>query len=199
MHGWIGSAGIRWQRGLCLAALFLGVSAPADEPLTFPSADGTRRAPLALGDGQLASVLIFVSPFCPTSNNFLPEVNAIAADHGARFAFHLVEAEPGLQLPDVLRHIEISGISIPVLLDPDLRLTRLAGATVTPEAVVLAADGRPLYRGRINDFYLTPTRKQRQATTRDLRDALEAIAEGRPVPAPQPPAVGCKISGLAPP
>lgn len=165
------------------------------EPLTFKGADGKDYQPLELGDRK-ASVLFFVSPFCPTSNNFIPEINSIIADYQDRVAFYFVEAEPGLQLTDVLRHIEISGITAPVLLDEPLQLAKHTGAKITPEAVVLGPGGNTLYRGRINDYYLTPTRKQKQPTTRDLRDALDAILAGRPVSVPSVPAAGCKISGL---
>jgi len=75
-------------------------------------------------------------------------------------------------------------------------LAKLTGATITPEVVVLAPGGEKLYQGRVNDYYLTPTRKQRQPTTRELRDALDAILAGRPVSNASVPAAGCKISGL---
>jgi len=183
-------------RLLCAAwcAAFSLVSASA-EPLSFAGADGKQYQPLVAGTKK-GSVLFFVSPFCPTSNNFIPEINAIVKEYGDRFAFHFVEAEPGLQLPDVLRHIEISGMTAPVLLDEKMSLAKLTGATITPEAVVLAAGGEKLYQGRVNDYYLTPTRKQRQPTTRELRDALDAILAGRPVANANVPAAGCKISGL---
>ena len=67
-------------------------------------------------------------------------------------------------------------------------------ATITPEAVLLDAKGSVYYQGRINDLYLGPTKRQRAATTRDLRDAIEALFASKPAPQPQPPAQGCKIS-----
>ena len=67
---------------------------------------------------------------------------------------------------------------------------------ITPEVVVLGPDGKTLYQGRINNLYLGPTKKQRKATTKDLRDALDAIVEGKPVTTAKTEPVGCKISGL---
>ncbi len=165
------------------------------EPLTVKGVDGKDYQPLEPG-GKKASVLFFVSPFCPTSNNFMPEINSIVKEYGDRVAFYVVEAEPGLQLPDVLRHIELTAITAPVLLDDAIRLAKLTGATITPEAVVLGEQAAKLYQGRINDYYLTPTRKQKQPTTQDLRDALDAVLAGKPVSASSVPAAGCKISGL---
>jgi thiol-disulfide isomerase/thioredoxin len=179
-----------------LAGFFLLLCGFASaEPLTAKGVDGNDYQPLEPG-AKKASVLFFVSPFCPTSNNFMPEINSIVKNYGDRVAFYVVEAEPGLQLPDVLRHIELSAITAPVLLDDAIKLAKLTGATITPEAVVLDEKGAKLYQGRINDYYLTPTRKQKQPTTRDLRDALDAILAGKTVNAPSVPAAGCKISGL---
>ena len=70
-------------------------------------------------------------------------------------------------------------------------------AKITPEVVVLSPDGKTVYQGRINDLYLGPTKKQRKATTKDLRDALDAIHKGEPVASAKTEAVGCKIGGLA--
>jgi len=171
--------------------------APAAEPLKFTGADGEDYTPLAL-DGKKAAVLFFVSPFCPTSNNFMPEITQIAADYADGFAFYVVEAEPGLQLTDILRHVELFTIKSPVLLDPEMKLAKQTAATITPEAVVVGADGKVVYQGRVNDLYLTATRKQRggEPTTKELRDALDAIKAGAPIANAKVPAVGCKISGL---
>lgn len=169
----------------------------AEDALKFTGVDGEDYTPLAL-NGKKAAVLFFVSPFCPTSNNFMPEINQIAADYAEGFAFYIVEAEPDLQLTDILRHVELFTIKSPVLLDPEMKLAKQTGATITPESVVVGADGKVLYQGRVNDLYLTATRKQRQGqpTTKELRDALDAIQAGTPIANAKVPAVGCKISGL---
>jgi len=54
-------------------------------------------------------------------------------------------------------------------------------------------DGKTLYQGRINDLYLGPTKRQREVKTHDLRDALTAIREGKPVANPRTEAMGCGI------
>lgn len=165
----------------------------ADAPLKLPGADGHEHTPLVVPEGKKAAVLIFVSPYCPTANKFMPEVNRIAAAYAPAFTFHLVHADADVKLADVLQHNEMNQVIIPVLLDRAQLLAKRTGATITPEAVVLGADGTTLYQGRINDLYLGPTKKQRQATTRDLCDALEAIQQGKPVTTPKTEAMGCKI------
>ena len=83
-----------------------------------------------------------------------------------------------------------------MLLDKEQALAKQLKAKITPEAIVLSTNAETLYQGRINDLYLGPTKRQRAATTKDLRDALDAILSGKPVASPQREAQGCKISGL---
>lgn len=181
---------------LLLPALLLSLSLQAAEPaLTFPGADGRDHTPLKVGDKK-AVTLFFVSPYCPTANTFVKEMNQIAADYGSQIAFYFVHSDTDLKITDVLQHTELNAIKAPALMDKDQRLAKMTRATITPEAVVLAPDGRTLYQGRINDLYLGPTKRQRKATTKDLRDALDAILAGKPVSQPRTEAVGCKISGM---
>lgn len=180
---------------LLLSLAFTCTLAAADPPLALPGADGKEHTPLNAGDKK-AVVLFFVSAYCPTSNNFVKEMNQIVADYGGRAAFNFVHSDSDQKHTDILQHTEMNEIKAPVLMDKEQRLARQARATITPEAVVFGQDGAILYQGRINDLYLGPTKRQRQATTKDLRDALDAILAGKPVAQPKTEAMGCKISGL---
>lgn len=174
---------------LCAAPL-----AAADKPIELTDVAGKAHLPLS-AEGKKAVVLVFVSPFCPTSNAFTPEVNKLAAEYGDRFNFYLVEADTDIKLDDAKKHVETLEIKAPVLLDPQQQLVKLTGATTTPEVAVLAIGGTStFYQGRINDLYATQTRKLKQPKTHDLRDALEAIAAGQSVANPKTKAIGCSIT-----
>ena len=175
--------------------LFAAACARAED-LQLPDLDSKLHAPLAAGERP--AVLFFVSPFCPTVRSFMPEMLAIGEAHAAQARFYLVHSDPAVTPEIALQHADLFGVKLPVLLDRGQKLAVRAGARVTPEAVVVVG-GEVRYRGRINDLYLGPTKRQRAATTRDLRDALEAVLAGQPVPEPQSPAQGCKISGLPTP
>jgi len=186
-------------RRLSVLAMLFGLMAAStiwSQTLTLPGADGKEHTPLVVVDGQKAVVLFFISPYCPTSNTFVPEMNRIVEEYNAHFAFYMVHADSDQKLPDILQHTEMMTIKAPVLLDKEQKLAQLTGAKTTPEVVVLAADGKALYQGRINDLYLGPTKKQRQATTKDLREALTAIQGGQPIVTAKTEAMGCKITGL---
>jgi len=175
--------------------LFAAACARAEE-LQLPDTDSKLHAPLAAE--ARPAVLFFVSPFCPTVRSFMPEILAIAENHAGQARFYLIHSDPAVTPEIALQHADLFQVKLPVLLDRGQKLAVRAGARVTPEAV-LVVGGEVRYRGRINDLYLGPTKRQRAATTRDLRNALEAVLAGRPVPEPQPAAQGCKISGLPTP
>jgi hypothetical protein len=53
--------------------------------------------------------------------------------------------------------------------------------------------GELLYRGRIDDGYAALGKKRAVVTEHDLRDALDAIAAGKPVKKAKTKAIGCLI------
>lgn len=166
----------------------------ADEAaLTLNDLDGKPVAVLDAGEKK-AVVIFFVSPYCPTSNKFCPEMNAIVKDFGGDFAFRFVHSDSTVTEEDRKRHAELMELQAPVLDDTKQALAKRLGATTTPETAVVDADGKTLYQGRINDLYLTRTKSQRDgAKVHDLRDALAAIRKGRPVANPRTEAMGCGI------
>ncbi len=177
--------------------LLLGTTSPADNvALKLPGSDGQQHQPLQVPAERKAVVLVFASPFCNTSNTFLPELNAITEAFEDQFQFYLVHAESDLALTQVMEHKELLKVRATALLDKEQRLVKHTSARITPEVVVISPAGSTLYQGRINDLYLGPTKRQRQATTAELRDALSAIAAGKPVAVPRTEAMGCKIAGV---
>lgn len=175
--------------------LFTGMLAAAEPALELPATDGKTHAPLVVGEKK-AVVLFFVSPFCPTTKSFMKEINAISADYADKAAVYLVHSDPEITNEVAMEHAILSEVKVTVLLDKEQKLAKQVQARITPEAVVIAPDGRTLYKGRINDLYLGPTKRQRAATTKDLRDALDAILAGKSVSEPQLEAQGCKIGGM---
>ncbi|MEM7260837.1 MAG: redoxin domain-containing protein [Planctomycetota bacterium] len=162
---------------------------------------GERRAPLAIPPGR-AHVLIFLTPTCPIANTYAPEVLRIVKDYADQpVAFFLVHVDPDLTSDDLAEHTRDYGFECPVLFDPEGRLVRATGVTVTPEAAVLTAglnraagpayDVR--YRGRIDDLYTDFGKRRQSPTTRDLRVALDAVLAGQKVEVSRTPAIGCPI------
>src|SRR6185436_4430790 len=92
-------------------------------------------------------------------------------------------------------HVKDYGFKCGALLDPEHRLVKASGATISPEAAVFLADGTLAYRGRIDDRVADFGKRRVEPTRRDLRLALDAILAGKPVQARLTKAVGCYIPG----
>ena len=156
----------------------------------------TQGSPDPLRDARSkkAVVLFFVGHDCPISNAYAPEIKRICAQYTPRhIGFYMVYPDPDLSLADAQKHAREYGYTVPILLDPGHRLTRKAGATITPEAAVLAPNGKLLYRGRIDDLYIGFGKRRYEATRHDLRDALDAVTRDKPVAQPFTKSIGCFI------
>jgi hypothetical protein len=146
-----------------------------------------------------ASVLFFIATDCPISNSYAPEIQRVCHDYGARgisCALMYEDVDLGAANLDesVRKHLQeyrYSGVSAAI--DRSRVIARRAKASVTPQAVVVDHAGKVRYRGRIDNFYAALGQTRRQVTEHDLRDALDAILLGRPVPKPETEALGCFI------
>lgn len=174
---------------LTLCLLAASPCAAAISPI-LPDLQGAPHSPLDT-QGRRAVVLIFMGDDCPISNSYAPEINRLYAAYGSQIAFTLVNTDTHVTAEAVRQHARDYHLRCPTLLDSAHALAKYAGATVTPEAVIYSPMGRLLYRGRIDNRYLDFGKTRYAATTHDLRDALRAVAAGKPVPHPETHPVGC--------
>lgn len=170
------------------------LAAPPSTSVEFVDLQGRTQSPLAMADHK-ATILFFVLPDCPISNAYAPEVNRIVTEYAKQdIAAFIVYVDPDLSLEDAKKHATDFGYTCPVLLDPSLKLVKQTGVTIAPEVTVLGPDGRRHYRGRIDNLYAGLGKRRPKATERDLRDALDAIVAGKPVPHATTTAIGCYIA-----
>jgi hypothetical protein len=187
---------------LIVAALAWSPSAagqvPAREQRAWRDLDGWFVDPLAGSPGARASVLLFVSAQCPISNRYAPEIRRLVNRFSATgVRFWSVYPNPAESTAAVRQHLDDYKYGTVALRDPQQELAHLAGATITPEAVVYDARGRVVYRGRIDDRYVAVGLERAAPERRDLEEALTATLAGTPVRAPATQAVGCYISDFA--
>lgn len=144
-----------------------------------------------------ATVLLFSAVDCPISNGYAPEVNRLIKKFTAqKISFLIVYPDTDIDASKARKHARDFGYSCPLVLDAKQILARRFGASVTPEAVVLSRQGKVLYRGRIDDRYVTWGKKRRQPSRRELFDALQSIARGQRPTVSSAPAIGCFIPNL---
>jgi hypothetical protein len=167
--------------------------APPAAALAMLDDTGAVCRPMEL-NGAKAAVFIFLETECPISNSYAPEINRIVADYsGKGINFYMVYPESGMTNEQVKQHADAFGFRCPALMDGEHLLTNLFHVSVTSQSVIVGANGKVLYNGRIDDLYLDFGKKRFAPTTHDLRDALDAIIAARPVPTPITKAVGCPI------
>jgi thiol-disulfide isomerase/thioredoxin len=161
--------------------------------IAIPDIDGVARTPLK-PEGK-ASVLFFITNDCPISNSYAPEIQRICSEYSPKqVACNLVYVDPDLTLSDVKKHLKEFGYNrIPAILDSTQKLVHATGATVTPEAAVIGASGKVLYRGRIDNVYASLGKRRPAATEKDVRKALDEVLSGKPVSTPETKAIGCYI------
>jgi hypothetical protein len=145
--------------------------------------------------GTKGVAFLFVSVECPISNRYAPEVRRLYEEFTAQgIAFSLVYPNPVEPIAAIRRHIKDYGYPMRALRDPRHELVKIAGATITPEAAVFDARGRLLYRGRIDDRYVSLGLERPVATRHDLKEALTDIVAGKPPRQAATQAVGCFIA-----
>jgi hypothetical protein len=145
---------------------------------------------------QRVVVLLFVRTDCPISNRYAPEIQRIEQRfHKQGVTFRLVYPEAGVTDESIERHRREYGYTIPGIADPKHLYVTRAGVEVTPEAAVFVR-GRLVYRGRIDDQYVSFGQARATPSAYDLEDAIETVLAGRAPRASRTKAIGCAIEPL---
>jgi peroxiredoxin len=141
-----------------------------------------------------AVVLFFLNTECPVANFYAADFERIAKSYRERgVAVYGIYSDPNATPSDVRSHADEYRLSFSLLLDPEQKLARSTGATVTPEAVVLSADGTVRYRGRIDDRYSPDGKRRDEPRSRDLEAALAAVLADKAPPVAVTRAFGCPL------
>ncbi len=144
-----------------------------------------------------ATVFMFVATDCPNSNTYAPLLARLYREYSPRgVAFFNVYSDPSETAETVRKHDADFRVPFPALLDPRQVLARQTGARTTPEAVVLGPDGQELYRGRVDNRFVDFGKTRFSPTKDDLREALDAILQNKPVAQPVTQTLGCAIPGV---
>jgi hypothetical protein len=140
------------------------------------------------------TVIFFLGHDCPISNTYAPEIDRIVREYSQKgcmaylaYPFHDLTAAIAEKHRTEFRHSAIG------LMDPDQKLAKAVGATITPEAAVLDRAGKVVYLGRIDDRHVDFGVARPEPKRRDLRLALDEALAGKPITMPRTKAIGCFI------
>jgi len=150
--------------------------------------------------GAPAVVLFFLATDCPISNRYVPEMQRLAKEFGAKHVgVWLVYPNATETVEGVASHEKAYGIDGATLVHPTASLMVRIHPVVTPEAAVLIPlqsgedDFSVAYAGRIDDWYVDIGRQRPKATRHDLEQAVADVLSRQTVPPPGGPPVGCGI------
>ena len=176
------------------ALIFAAVTAFAAGPrFDLRDTAGARHTQQEWRDKK-AVVVFFTMTDCPLSNGYVPEMNRIAeAYRNQGVAVFAAHSDSTVSDAAVKAHAAEFGFAFPVLLDRKLALAKAAGAETVPEVAVFSSDGSLQYLGRIDNRMEDITRRRNQATSFELRDALDAVVLGKTPKVQRTKAVGCSI------
>jgi thiol-disulfide isomerase/thioredoxin len=135
------------------------------------------------------TVVTFIATQCPVSNSYNQRMIQLYKDYTPRnVKFIFVNANRSEPASEVREHSQRVGFSFPVYKDPDNVVADRFDAQVTPESYVIDGSGILRYHGSIDDdMNVSRVHVQR------LRQALDALLAGKPVPATETKAFGCTI------
>ena len=169
--------------------LALGTSAP---DFSLPDVEGKVHS-LAATTGPC--LVMFICNHCPFVHHVREELARLGRDYGASVAIYAINSNdsgthPG-DSPERMKQEALDwGYSFPYLVDGEQSLAKAYRAACTPDFYVFDAKRELVYRGQLDGS--RPSNNV-PVDGRDVRAALNAVLEGRPVSPDQVPSIGCNI------
>jgi len=174
-------------------AFTLPVGQPAPD-FRLPGVDGKEYS-LADFAGAKVLIVVFSCNHCPFVVGSEDRMNALYADYApkgvALIAINSNETEnhPSDSFEHMVQRAKEKGFRFPYVRDESQKVAKAYGALRTPHFYVFDADRKLRYTGRMDDNPREPGKQ----TTRELRDALDAILAGKEAPTPLTNPIGCNV------
>lgn len=160
---------------------------------SLPDPDGSTHS---LGGGAKAYLVMFICNHCPfvkhvreelarLGNDYLPPDVRIYAINSNDAVIH-----PGDSSENMRREIEAWGYRFPYLVDESQEVAKRYRAACTPDSFLFNEEKKLVYRGQLDD---SRPGNDKPVNGRDIRNALDALLAGKPVPSRQIPSIGCNI------
>jgi peroxiredoxin len=178
--------------------LTLGTPAPA---FALPDVVSAQVLSLSDLDANQALLVMFICCHCPFVKHVEQELASLGRDYQAQPLQIIAISSNSLQThpqdgPEQLKAQALEqGFNFPYLFDADQSVAKAYRAACTPDFFLFAAEGGAgawslAYRGQLDD---SRPGNGRPVTGRDLRQAIDALLSGQPLPQEQKPSIGCNI------
>ncbi len=170
----------------------LGTTAP---DFSLVNVDGRTVSLSDFADAP-ALVVMFICNHCPFVKHVADELARFGQEYQARGAAVVavssndVSSHPEDSPEQMVHEAEQRGYTFPYLYDEDQEVAKAYRAACTPDFYVFDRQRRLVYRGQ---FDASRPGKEVPVTGEDLRRAVDAVLDGRPVQEDQKPSIGCNI------
>lgn len=141
-------------------------------------------------------LVMFICRHCPFVKHVQKELARIGQDYENQplgivaISSNDAQTHPD-DAPDSLREMAFElGFTFPYCFDKTQQVAHAYDAACTPDFYLFGKDRRLVYRGQLDD---SRPRTDIPVTGKDLRAAIDAVLQGRPVSEEQKPSLGCNI------
>ncbi len=146
--------------------------------------------------GRKALLVMFICRHCPYVIHVQKELARLGTDYSGKDAgIVAISSNDAAAYPDDaperLREMALEqGFTFPFCYDESQDVARGYDAVCTPDFYLFDEGRRLAYHGRLDD---SRPRSEEPVTGNEVRAALDALLEGRPVNPDQKPSIGCSI------
>ena len=181
--------------------LELGTIAP---DFALPDVVSGQTISLNTFSGKKALWVMFICRHCPFVKHVQQELARLGRDYGNKeVGIVAISSNDAESFPDdspscLKQMAQELGFKFPFCYDESQETAKAYAAACTPDFYVFNEARQLVYRGQLDD---SRPGNDLPVTGRDLRAALEAVLEDRPVDGNQRPSIGCNIkwkAGAAP-
>ncbi len=171
----------------------LGTPAPDFSLADVVSGDTTKLEDLRGSKGLL---VMFICSHCPYVIHVREELARLGRDYEqSPISIVAISSNDAEKYPDDnpenLRKMALElDFRFSLLFDEDQSVAKAFGAACTPDFFLFDGDNKLVYRGQLDD---ARPGSDVPVTGGDLRAAIDAVLEGRPVAGDQKPSMGCNI------
>ena len=145
---------------------------------------------------DVSTVVMFICNHCPYVVRVQHQLVQLAQDYQPKGVSFIAissndpESYPD-DAPDKMKEVGLKlGYPFPYLFDETQQVAQAYSAACTPDTFIFDGDLQLVYRGQLDG---ARPGNQVPATGMDVRNALDALLNGRPVDPDQKPSIGCSI------
>ena len=171
----------------------LGTRAPE---FSLPDTISGKTLSLSELKGKNATLVIFICNHCPYVLHINEELVRIARKYQPNgVSIIAISSNDVVNYPQdgpelMKEQAENVGYTFPYLYDESQDVARAYDAACTPDPFLFDAELKCVYRGQLDS---SRPKNDIPVTGEDLRNALDAVLAGEPVPMDQVPSIGCNI------